>query len=180
MSDQNNSIIKRKEEAKKVEYSLIPPFPKEFLIDITSLCNHTCTFCSNRKMSDKKNADDNLIYKVLDDARKEGSSSVGLYATGEPFLNKNLEDYIRYAKKIGYEYVYITTNGAACTPKRMEKAINNGLDSIKFSIHGGTAETYRKIHGKNDFERVIKNLKWVDEFRKKNNIQLKIEYFKKK
>ena len=51
--------------------------------------------------------------------------------------------------------------------KRMEKAINNGLDSIKFSIHGGTNETYLKIHGKNDFERVIKNLKWVDEFRKK-------------
>ena len=40
----------------------------------------------------------------------------------------------------------------------MEKAINNGLDSIKFSIHGGTSETYKKIHGKNDFERVIKNL----------------------
>ena len=56
----------------------------------------------------------------------------------------------------------------------MEKAINNGLDSIKFSIHGGTNETYLKIHGKNDFERVIKNLKWVDEFRKKNNIKLKI------
>lgn len=168
------TIQKRKEEAKKVEYSLVPPFPKEFLIDITSLCNHTCTFCSNRKMTSKKNADDNLVYKVLDDARKEGSTSVGLYATGEPFLNKNLEDYIKYAKKIGYDYVYITTNGAACTPKRMERAINNGLDSIKFSIHGGTNETYLKIHGKNDFERVIKNLKWVDEFRKQNNLKLKI------
>ena len=32
--------------------------------------------------------------------RKEGSTSVGLYATGEPFLNKNLEDYIKYAKKL--------------------------------------------------------------------------------
>ena len=122
MTKKDITIQKRKEEAKLVEYSLTPPFPKEFLIDITSLCNHTCTFCSNRKMANKKNADNNLVYKVLDDARKEGSTSVGLYATGEPFLNKNLEDYIKYAKKIGYEYVYITTNGAACTQKKNGKS----------------------------------------------------------
>ena len=50
----NSEIHKRKEKAKKVIYDALPPFPKEFLIDISSLCNHTCTFCSNRKMSDKK------------------------------------------------------------------------------------------------------------------------------
>ena len=50
-------------------------------------------------MANKKNADNNLVYKVLDDA-KEGQTSVGLYATGEPFLNKNLEDYIKYTKKL--------------------------------------------------------------------------------
>ena len=56
----------------------------------------------------------------------------------------------------------------------MKIAIDNGLDSIKFSIHGGTKETYQKIHGKNDFERVIKNLKWVNEYRKTNGKNLKI------
>ena len=48
----------------------------------------------------------------------------------------------------------------------MKIAIDNGLDSIKFSIHGGTKDTYKKIHGKDDFDRVIKNLIWVDEYRK--------------
>ena len=170
----NNEILDRKQKAREVEYKLIPPFPKEYLIDITSLCNHTCTFCSNRKMSNKKNADPELVYKILKEAYNEGAKSVGLYATGEPFLSKQLENYIKYAKNTGYDYVYITTNGAACTPKRVELAINNGLDSIKFSIHAGTKETYKKIHGKDDFTRVIKNLKWVDEYRKKNNLKLKI------
>ena len=50
----NNEILDRKQKAREVEYKLIPPFPKEYLIDITSLCNHTCSFCSNRKMSNKK------------------------------------------------------------------------------------------------------------------------------
>jgi len=170
----NSEIHKRKEKAKKVIYDALPPFPKEFLIDISSLCNHTCTFCSNRKMSDKKNAKDDLVLKILREAKNEGANSVGLYATGEPFLNKNLESYIKFAKKIGYSYVYITTNGAAATSKRMKIAIDNGLDSIKFSIHGGTKDTYKKIHGKDDFDRVIKNLIWVDEYRKTQKKNLKI------
>ena len=170
----NSEIHKRKEEAKKVVYDLCPPFPKEYLIDISSLCNHTCSFCSNRKMTGKKNANSELVFRILKEAKFEGAVSVGLYATGEPFLNKDLEEFIKYAKKINYDYVYITTNGAAATPKRMKIAIDNGLDSIKFSIHGGTKETYQKIHGKNDFERVIKNLKWVNEYRKTNGKNLKI------
>lgn len=174
MSDQAQSIKNRKEKARDVKYSLLPPFPKEYLIDITSVCNHECNFCSNRKMKNKQSINKDLVYKILKEAKEEGADSVGLYATGEPFLNKNLENYIKYAKEVKYDYVYITTNGAACTPKRIEAAIKNGLDSIKFSIHAGTSETYKKIHGKNDFERVIKNLIWTDEYRKKNNMKIKI------
>ena len=48
----NNS--EKKEEAKLVEYSLTPPFPKEFLIDITSLCNHTAHFALIEKWLIKK------------------------------------------------------------------------------------------------------------------------------
>ena len=109
-------------------------------------------------MTDKKKADSKMVYRILEEAKNEGSVSVGLFATGEPFLNKDLENYIKFAKKIGYEYIFINTNGAAATLKRMQNAIASGLDSIKFSINAGTKETYKKIHGKDDFERVIKNL----------------------
>ena len=50
-------------------------------------------------MLNKKNADPSLVYRILKEAKNEGSTSVGLYATGEPFLNKNLEDFIKYSKK---------------------------------------------------------------------------------
>ena len=169
-----NNLKDRKKSTRKVDYSLTPPFPKEILIDISSLCNHACNFCSNVKMSKKTHASNELVYRALKEAQEEGSEAVGLYATGEPFLNKNLEDFIKYAKEVGFKYVFVTTNGAAATPKRIENAIENGLDSIKFSIHGGTRETYIKIHGKDDFDRVIKNLKFVDEYRKKKGKKIKI------
>jgi radical SAM protein with 4Fe4S-binding SPASM domain len=169
-----NLLSVRKQKTRETDYSLTPDFPKEILIDISSLCNHTCLFCSNVKMKNKSHAKSDLVYKVLREARNEGTDAVGLFATGEPFLNKDLENFIQYAKKIGYTYIFVTTNGAAVTKTRIESAINNGLDSIKFSIHAGTRETYKKIHGKDDFERVIKNLKFVDEFRKKNKKELKI------
>ena len=169
-----NELQKRKEATKDVAYSLKPPFPNEILIDISSLCNHACQFCSNTKMTGKQNADSDLVYSILKEAKDEGANAVGLYATGEPFLHKGLEKFIKYAKEINYSYVFVTTNGAAATFKRVKAAIDNGLDSIKFSIHGGTRETYKKIHKKDDFDRVIKNLIATDRYRKENNKKIKI------
>ena len=169
-----NNLQERKETTREVEYSLKPPFPKEILIDISSLCNHACSFCSNTQMADKQHASSDMVYRILKEAREEGSHAVGLYATGEPFLNKDLEKFIKYAKDIKYSYVFVTTNGAAATIKRVKTAIDNGLDSIKFSIHGGSRETYKKVHGKDDFERVIENLIATDKYRKTNNKNLKI------
>ena len=94
----DNSLKTRKKTTREVNYSLIPPFPKEILIDISSLCNHSCNFCSNVKMRNKLHASDDMVYKALDEAKNEGSEAVGLYATGEPFLNKNLEVFIKHAK----------------------------------------------------------------------------------
>ena len=93
-----NLLEARKESTKQVNYSLTPPFPKEILIDVSSICNHTCTFCSNPKVANKMNASNDLVYKVLKEAKNEGTEAVGLYATGEPFLNKQLENYIKYGK----------------------------------------------------------------------------------
>jgi molybdenum cofactor biosynthesis enzyme MoaA len=73
-------------------------------------------------------------------------------------MYKYLEELVIHAKKTGYEYTYITTNGALATKDRMRTLIAGGLDSIKFSVNAGTAETYKKIHGKDEFDKVIQNI----------------------
>ena len=73
------------------------------------------------------------------------------------FLNNELEIYISFCKRIGFEYIYITTNGVYATADKIEKLCKAGLSSIKFSINSATKETYKKIHGRDNFDIVIKN-----------------------
>ena len=54
--------------------------------------------------------------------------------------------------------IYITTNGALAQPDRIRYLAELGLNSIKYSVNASTRETYKKIHGKDDFETVRNNI----------------------
>ena len=168
------SIEKRKAKAVKFKATEVPPFPKEIFLDLTSFCNHKCVFCANPKIPNKRTMDEEMVKRVLKEAYDCGTRDLGMYATGESFLVKNLADYVQLAKDIGYEYLFITTNGALATPERAQPVLDAGLDSIKFSISAGKRETYKKIQGKDDFEQVISNLKNVFHYRKEKGLNFRI------
>lgn len=157
------------------EKSTFQVFPKNMLIEVSNICNHECIFCANSKMTRNKSCIDyDFTKRILNEAYSLGTTEVGFYATGEPLTNKNLEEYIKMSKNIGYEYAYLTTNGALLDEERIASLINSGIDSIKFSINAGTRETYKIIHGKDDFDKVIKNIMLLFEYRKKWNKSFKI------
>ena len=87
-----------------------PPFPREIILDINNRCNHKCYFCANPKIEKYDSLDFNLAVNLMKQARALGSIDLGLQATGEPFMDKRLADFVREGKKIGFEYVYINTN----------------------------------------------------------------------
>ena len=134
--------------------------PEDMLVEVTNRCNHACIFCAHRVMNNKKGEINPILLKrVLQEAYDMGVRRVGLYTTGEMFLCKHVEKHIQNAKKIGYEYIYADTNGALATKEKMRAVLTAGLDSIKFSINAGSRETYKYIHGKDDFNVAIANLK---------------------
>jgi len=141
--------------------------PKKLLIEVTNRCNCRCIFCANRKMT-RKHAyiSGEIVFKALKQASEMNVKEVGFYANGEPLLNKELDKYILYAKQLGYEYIYITTNGILADKDYIENLFKNGLDSIKFSINSIYKENYKLIHNVDKFETVIKNLKLVYELKK--------------
>jgi organic radical activating enzyme len=166
---------KQIERVKGAIYEEIPPFPRELFLELNNTCNHTCFFCSNEKMTrSTKQMPFSLVENIMGDAYLAGARDIAFYATGEPFMYKRLPDAIKKAREIGYEYIFITSNGALADSKKSIPVINAGLDSIKFSINAGTKESYEKTHGQNDFDKVIKNVRWWHQYRVDNKLELKI------
>ena len=151
-------------------------FPnKNLLIEVTNFCNNKCIFCYNDCMKRKRKfIDKNICEKVLYEAYKLGMREVGFYVTGEPLLDKRLSDFVALAKQIGYEYIYMTTNGILANLDRVINLYENGLDSIKFSINAINSEDYVMIHGTDKFELVMKNLTDVYNWKIKENALLKV------
>ena len=148
-------------------YCLEPPFPySNFLIETSNACNHACIFCAHQKMKRPvRTIKPEFVHDILQQAYDLGTREVGFYATGEPFIVKELPEYIRWAKEIGFTYVYLTSNGALATPEKIRDVIDAGLDSIKFSINAPERKMYAFIHGKDDFDTVMNHLKYLNEYR---------------
>ena len=151
---------------------LNPPFPREIDLDINNRCNHKCYFCANPKIEHYDSLETDLAYDLMRQAVENGSTDLALQATGEPFMDKRLADFVREGKRLGFKYVWINTNGALANPKRSKPVIDAGCDSIKFSINANTREDFKTVHGYDDFDKVIENLKWIYEYRNKHKIKM--------
>lgn len=133
--------------------------------DVSTVCNHACNFCSNRdKRAVKARTSVIDFQRVMDNVGHHVNFNVieefGLSAKGEPLENKNFAEIVRLTKQhYGLPYVYISSNGSKLTPELARLVLEAGLDSIKFSINAISRDAYRVTHQKDEFGKVLKNLK---------------------
>lgn len=143
-----------------------PPFPRNIMMELNNLCNHSCSFCYHSRMKRKKRVMDlDLAKRVLQEAFDLGARECGLATTGEPLINPHIFEIARFAKDIGFEYVYFSSNGAALNEEKVDAILESGLDNVKFSINAGTAESYKTVHGSDKFEHVVGMVKRLHEKR---------------
>lgn len=158
---------------RETKYAQQCPLPINMLVEVTNACNHKCIFCAHSKMKRKIGMMDLNLYKsIAKQAYDGGTREIGFYMTGEPLMNNRLKEYVSYAKLLGFEYIYMTTNGVHADIETMKELIKAGLNSVKFSINAGTAETYKTIHGRADFERVLSNLIHLSEYIRAENLDI--------
>jgi len=177
MNKEFKESIEERMEKKAIIDDLVPKpkIPRNMLIEVSNRCNHKCTFCFNPSMTRRKGGmKSEFISRILREAYDCGVREVGFTATGESLMDKHLFDYFSQASDIGYEYTYFSTNGALLNEKKIEQIFLSGLSSIKFSINAGTRETYKYIHGRDDFDHVIAMIKIIDRERKVRNRLLRL------
>lgn len=145
-----------------------PPLPRSLNIELNSGCNQKCIFCPfHGKFAPNRPKPAVIkleqVKKLLEEAHRLGigEKEVGFYLAGEAFLYKELAEVIAYAKQLGFKYTFVTSNGALATPEKMKSVLDAGLDSIRFSINAADRETYNEIHGTDDFDRVLNNIKFM-------------------
>jgi MoaA/NifB/PqqE/SkfB family radical SAM enzyme len=134
-----------------------PSLPRVVFIEITNHCNLRCETCP-RTYLDRESLK-SLSYEefvFLADQFPE-MQRVLLHGIGEPLLNKQLPQMVRYLKDRNAE-VLINSNGTLLTQAWQERIVESGLDEYHCSVDGATDETYARIRGKELLPKVITGL----------------------
>ncbi|HQT86869.1 MULTISPECIES: radical SAM/SPASM domain-containing protein [Acidiphilium] len=81
-----------------------------------------------------------------------------LHGVGEPMLVRALPRMIRYLKARGV-YVLFNTNGTILTRRHAEALTATGLDELRVSLDAADAATFKKVRGRDYFDRIVNNLR---------------------
>lgn len=136
----------------------IPRLPRTLYIELTNRCNLRCKGCILYRRSWEPDRDVSLeelatIADQLPDLEK-----IFLHGIGEPLLNKELLEIIRYLKGRDV-YVLFNSNGILLRGQRQDGLIQAGLDELRISLDAASPQGYKKIRNSDKFEQVIENLR---------------------
>jgi MoaA/NifB/PqqE/SkfB family radical SAM enzyme len=154
--------------------------PTELLINpVGFLCNHRCPMCwrentFNNKFNLKKFLDNEKKHITINDYDKIFKelpwtiNHITITGGGEPLLHPDIESIMSSIKKHGY-YGGLITNGTLITDKFIEHTHVISWDYLRISLHASDRNTYKSIHGVDEFQKItslltnICNLKKSDE-----------------
>ncbi|MGH2642590.1 MAG: radical SAM protein [Chitinophagaceae bacterium] len=147
-------------------------YPISISFEPTTSCNLRCPECPSglRAFTRPKGMLDKAFFeKTVDELSKELLYLI-FYFQGEPYLNPNFLEMVKYATNKGI-YTATSTNAHYLTDENARKTIESGLDRLIISIDGTTQEVYQQYRRGGDLDKVIagaKNIvKWKKELKSK-------------
>jgi radical SAM protein with 4Fe4S-binding SPASM domain len=135
-------------------------FPVCIDVELTNNCNLHCLFCPTGTGVSVRNRgfmSGEVFKKILDDI---GGKKIGLRFSrwGEPTLHPKTIDFLTMAKKDGH-LLHLNTNGQLFNEAFIEKLVNMGLDSIKFSFQGIDESSYQEMRQDSNYKKLVENIK---------------------
>ena len=144
-----------------------PRMPDIVQIESTNLCNAKCVFCPRDEMHRRQGVMDMDLYrKVVDECAELGITHVRVHNYGEPFLDKQLVEKVRYAKERGIAEVGMISNGSLITEDIARGMIEAGLDAINISVDAAGKEVFESTRLHLDYDTVIANIRGIVRIRK--------------
>ncbi|MGH2646032.1 MAG: radical SAM/SPASM domain-containing protein, partial [Ginsengibacter sp.] len=146
--------------------------PMSVSFEPTTSCNLRCPECPSGLRAFTRPTgmlESNFFRETIDDIYKDILYLI-FYFQGEPYLNRNFLDMVKYAssKKI---YTATSTNAHYLTDEVARKTVESGLDRLIISIDGTTQEVYKQYRVGGDLNKVIEGarniVKWKKELKSK-------------
>lgn len=136
---------------------------------IAKFCNLACCFCFGFFQNPAPiYIQKDPLLTTIRTAAKIGVKSIALIGDGEPTCNPHFYEALRIGKEVGLD-LSTSTNGILITKKEMYRTILESCIWMRFCIAAGTKDGYLKIHQKDRFDLVIKNIRNMVNYKHKHN-----------
>ena len=104
----------------------------------------------------------------------KGKTGLLLGVGSEGLLFKEVRETISYAKEAGIMDIILMTNGTLLTQELSEFLVQQEVSRVCISIDAATSETYEKVRGKDQLQKVEKNVRTLVETRENSGKLLPI------
>lgn len=134
--------------------------PYSISIEPTTSCNLRCPECPSglRQFSRNTGMLTFELYTKIVDQLKDRLIYMILYFQGEPYLNPQFFDFVKYAKK-NRIYSATSTNGHFLSDENAKKTIESGLDRLIISLDGIGQKEYSTYRVGGRYDRVIEGIR---------------------
>lgn len=135
---------------------------------LTERCNLFCSHCCYNAKTEKSNNDLDLnsIKKIIDKIVACKPSSITL-SGGEPLIRKDFFDILDYLSSIYSGEITLSTN-ATLIQETDIIVLAEKISSYDISLDGFDEESCKRIRGKGVFDKVLSNIKRLQEYGVKN------------
>ncbi len=146
--------------------------PVSISFEPTTSCNLRCPECPSGLRSFSRPTgmlQKDFFRETIDDIHQHLLYLI-FYFQGEPYLNPDFLDMVKYAssKKI---YTATSTNAHYLTDEAAKKTVESGLDRLIISIDGTTQDVYKQYRVGGNLDKVIQGakniIKWREELKSK-------------
>ena len=149
-------------------HNILNIYPFFISVEVTDYCNLHCPECpvgiGSFSKPDKSSFDFSLFSKLINELKPK-LQHVILYFQGEPFLNKQLIEFIQYTHDAGI-YTSTSTNGQFLNKNNALEIVVSGLDKIIISIDGSTQQTYEAYRVGGSLQKALDGIKFLVEWKK--------------
>jgi radical SAM protein with 4Fe4S-binding SPASM domain len=134
--------------------------PLAVSIEPTNTCNLHCPECPAgiHELTRSTGFMTEEIFRKAIDQLYPTLAYLTLYFQGEPYLNKQVFSYIRYARSRGV-FVATSTNGHFFNDDSVRQTLDSGLNRLIVSMDGFNQQTYEAYRKGGNFQKVVDGIR---------------------